>query len=157
VTELTTRVGPATNTGGTGTPPQIQITSPSDGATVPPGFNVDVTATDDGSISKVELYIDGNLSDTKTAAPYSFATDGSLAAGQHQIQTVAYDNAGNSTPTSINVTVQPGAPNPDPNPNPGNGAQNPSDLVGGCSTGGSSAGSLFLALALGGLVIRRRK
>jgi uncharacterized protein (TIGR03382 family) len=157
VTMLMTRVGPSG--GGTNGVPTVQITSPSDGAQVPPGFTVAASATDDGSVTKVELWVDGNLADTRTSGPFTFSTDAGLAEGAHQIQTIAYDNSGQSSTAQIGVTIAAGAPDPGDGGGGGGGGNgaDPSDIVGGCQAGGGGAGFLLIGLALGGLVIRRRK
>jgi uncharacterized protein (TIGR03382 family) len=157
--ELLTIIGPGGGGTGTDAAPQVLITSPSDGAVVPPGFTVSANATDDGTVSRVELYVDGTLVDTKTSGPFSFVTSGSMAEGDHTIETVAYDDSNQQNSAQIAVTVQNGAPDPTGGGGGGGGGngQDPGDLVGGCSAGGSGGGFLFLALALGGLVIRRRR
>jgi len=159
---LLERIGP----GGGTTPnaaPTISISSPPNGSTVPPGFSVVADADDDGSISAVELYIDGQLADTKIAAPFTFQTSADLGEGSHQIQTVVYDDTDQDAQTTILVTVANGAPNPDPDGSGGNGAdgdQTPAELVGGCqATGGGASGGLLalLGITLAGLPRRRRR
>ena len=106
---LLQRVGPA-GTADTA-PPNVSITSPSNGATVRPGFAVDVSASDNVGVTKVELYVDGALADTKTAAPFSFTTSSSLSNGAHTIETRAYD-ASNTTrrrSTSQSIRARPAA------------------------------------------------
>lgn len=162
-TMMMTRVGAAGGGGGTNPAPVVAITSPSEGAMVRPGFRVDVSAQDDGSIAKVELMIDGALVDTKTAGPFSFTTATTMAMGQHTIETVATDNANQTTSKTISVTISNEAPPQDPpdgdgDGNPDDGSDDPGALVSGCQAGGTSgAGGLaLLGLALVGLVRRRR-
>src|SRR5437867_1386032 len=89
------------------TPPSTSITSPSNGATV--GGNVTVTssASDNASVSKVELYIDGKYFATDTTASYSFLWNTSnYANGSHSLVTKAYDPTGTvGTSTTVTVTV----------------------------------------------------
>src|SRR5206468_10621259 len=57
-------------------PPTLAITSPADGATVPPGFAVEVTATDNVAVTMTTLSIDGQPAAIDPGAgPYTFATD----------------------------------------------------------------------------------
>ncbi|MEU3168284.1 glycoside hydrolase family 6 protein [Streptosporangium sp. NPDC006930] len=70
------------------------MTSPASGSTHQAGAAVPLaaTASDDGSISKVEFYVDGALVNTDTSAPYSYSATG-LASGSHTASAKAYDNA----------------------------------------------------------------
>lgn len=146
--------------------PTVSILSPSDGATVPPGFSVTASAEDNIGIARVELYIDGVLAETKTAAPFTFVTSGAIGNGSHIIETRAYDSK-NTTSESIAVFVEEGAdPVPDPsNPDPTNPDPNnpnpsaPGDLVGGCSAASSSGNGLgaLAVLMLGFALTRRRR
>jgi len=159
---MLTRVGAAGGGGGADGIPTVAITSPSNGAQVRPGFRVDVDADDDGNVAKVELYIDGALVDTKTAAPFSFTTTTTMAMGAHSVQTIATDNAGQTSSEQINVTVASDAPPQDPpdgDDNPDDGSTDPNELVSGCQTGGGAGGGglALLGLALAGLVARRRR
>ncbi len=165
VTMLTQRIGLADTLA-----PSVSITSPSNGAVVPTAFTVATTASDNIAVTKVELYVDGALVQTKTAPPYSFDLTG-LATGGHSIQAKASDGV-NATDTTINVTVQTGAPPPNPNPEPQD-PQDPQDpnnpdtdgdgnadtITGGCQTGaGGGMGALAgLGLALLALRPRRRR
>jgi uncharacterized protein (TIGR03382 family) len=147
--------------------PSVSINSPADGAVVPPGFTVQVEASDDKGIARVELYIDGVLDQTLTTGPFTFTTPATLSEGTHIIETRAYDSK-NVAEQSISVTVEEGASDPnDPN-NPGdpNDPNNPgdpnnprpADLVGTCSSGGmGGTGTLALLLFAGLAVARRRR
>ncbi|MEU8207075.1 glycoside hydrolase family 6 protein [Streptosporangium sp. NPDC049046] len=75
-------------------PPTVSLTSPASGSTHQAGAAVPLaaTASDDGSISKVEFYVDGTLVNTDTTAPYSYSATG-LASGAHTASAKAYDNA----------------------------------------------------------------
>jgi hypothetical protein len=88
--------------------PVVSITSPADAATVSSPMTVAVSATDDsGTVSKVELYVDGASTPTAsdTSTPFSFANL-SLAPGPHQLRAKAYDPTGNASLSSVvNVTV----------------------------------------------------
>jgi hypothetical protein len=55
-----------------------------------------VSASDEQTgVSKVEIYIDGNLKGTDSSSPFTFTK--SLRKGTHTVQVKAYDGAGNST------------------------------------------------------------
>ena len=96
-----TAVPPAGDT----TAPTAQITSPSSGATVSGTTNVAVTASDNVSVARVELLLDGVVAATDSAAPYQFAWDTTGATnGTHTLQARAVDSAGNNGVSSI-VTV----------------------------------------------------
>lgn len=86
------------------TPPVVMITSPADGSAVTPGFMVRTTITDNVSVARAELRLDGSLVQTQTAFPYTFTTANTLAAGQHTIEVTAYDDAGNSAKDTATVT-----------------------------------------------------
>ena len=88
--------------------PAVAITSAS---TSGGKLYVSVSASDNVAVAKVELYLDGGLAGTKTAAPYNFTVNlNSLALGAHTLQAKAYDSAGNvssSTPVSFtNATTR---------------------------------------------------
>jgi|GEM_PF-3320474 len=80
-------------------PPVASLTGVSDGQVGTVGSTVEVLiqARDVQGIEKVELYKDGLLVDTLTAAPYVF--DYEIAAGIQRLQAVAYDTVGNSSAT----------------------------------------------------------
>jgi chitodextrinase len=88
------------------TPPSVSISSPAAGAAVTLPATVSVSASDNLAVGKVELYRNGTLVATRTAAPYDFTwTDG--ASGSYTLTAVAYDssNVGSvSTPVSVTAT-----------------------------------------------------
>lgn len=88
------------------TPPVVSITSPSNGATVSGNkLTISVNASDSSGISRVELYVDGQLKSTITSAPYTFNQNPrNWTAGAHTLQAKAYDGAGN-VGTSTIITV----------------------------------------------------
>jgi MYXO-CTERM domain-containing protein len=124
----------------------VKITSPVDGASVDPGFQVTATAS---GAAVVGLFIDGTLLRTATTAPYVFPTPTSLAFGTHDIQVVAQDAQNNQVVSEIRVHVRfsPVPVGPPPEPETGRG--------GGCQVGGDPA--LGLALVAGLLAMRRRR
>ncbi len=76
------------------TAPTVQITQTVVGSL---SVTVKVNATDNIGVTKVELYADGVLADTETAAPYTLVWDTSQVKGKssHTLTVKAYDAAGN--------------------------------------------------------------
>ena len=85
-------------------PPVVHITAPTTGASVPAGFKVEATATDDQGVLRVDFSIDGAVVGSSTTAPYTLTTAASLAPGAHMIAATAYD-AANHTTDSVTVTI----------------------------------------------------
>jgi len=86
-------------------PPEVEIISPADGSTNSGALLVQVTATDDGGIAYVALYIDGDSVDVSTSAPHTFAGDISdHPDGDIVLTAKAVDTSGNST-FSAPVTI----------------------------------------------------
>ena len=87
--------------------PAVSLTSPSNGSTYNSGQTVRFSANasdTDGSISKVEFFVDGSLIATDNVAPYS--VDRVINDGSHSVWAKAYDNSGNQTSSSVrNFTV----------------------------------------------------
>jgi len=85
--------------------PSVSIISPSDTASV--GTNVSITAstTDDGLVTNVAFYADGNLLGNVTSKPFSLTWTGA-AGGSHALTAVAQDNDGLATTSAtVNITV----------------------------------------------------
>ena len=79
----------------TNPPPSVSFTAPSSGASVPAGsvaVSVSASDTDGGSVTGVQLYVDGGSVGTDTTAPYSWTVN--LLAGGHTLRAVATDNSG---------------------------------------------------------------
>jgi hypothetical protein len=92
--------------------PTASISSPADGSTVNDDTTVNVDASDNVAVTRVELWADGSLSSTDNTAPFGF-TIGSLnlSTGTHTLQAKAYDAAGNTGSSSvIGVTVDRSTP-----------------------------------------------
>jgi hypothetical protein len=123
--------------------PTVGITSPRDGETVPPMFDVDFTATDNAKVLMASLYIDGTPSGSVVAAPLSITMPRSLTAGTHKLRIVATDG-NNEKAQEITVTVDENAED---------------DVMGGCAAGGGGGGGAAeaaLSVALAALARRRR-
>lgn len=151
VTLLTERLGANTGTGpGGNNDPTLGITSPSNGAIVPPGFQIQFDAT---NVQNATLFVDGVEANSLTQAPFVFTTSATLSDGPHEFVIEATNGTATKT-ERIAVTVRKGALPPSGNGN--NDGVNSGDLSGGCSSGGNGSG-LLLALGLLGLVVRRRR
>ncbi|ACN15734.1 putative alkaline serine protease (subtilase family protein) [Desulforapulum autotrophicum HRM2] len=87
--------------------PVVAITSIQGGALVSGGITVDVSATDEGGVALVELYLDGVLLDEHITSPYAFFWDTTAYAnGTYALVAVAFDTAGNQgVSEAINVSV----------------------------------------------------
>jgi hypothetical protein len=93
-------------TAGDTTAPSTSIGAPLNGASVSGSVPVFVTATDNVGVTKVELSVDGSLLATSASAPYDFTWDASGASvGTHSIVARTYDAAGNTSSSSVAVTV----------------------------------------------------
>ena len=88
------------------TAPSTSITSPSGGTNVQGLVAVDVAATDDAGVSRVELLVNGVKIGSDTAAPYGFSWDSAQTPdGEASITAYAYDAAGNAASHSVKVSV----------------------------------------------------
>ena len=89
------------------TVPSTAITSPTSGAVVTFGVTIAANASDNLGVTKVEFYVDSTLIGNDTTSPYSIVWNSTIIQnGAHQLKSKAYDQAGNSTFSSvINVTV----------------------------------------------------
>ncbi|ABU73838.1 chitinase C-terminal domain-containing protein [Vibrio campbellii] len=92
--------------------PTVSLTSPSASASITTGdvVNLAADAADtDGTVSKVEFFVDGALVRTSTAAP--FTASWTATEGVHEFSTKAYDdkNAA-STVSAVTLTVAAGQP-----------------------------------------------
>ena len=89
------------------TAPAVAIGTPSSGMSVSGVVGVDVTATDAGGVTQVELYANNKLVANDVAAPYQFSLDTTtLADGPLTLVAKARDASGNTgTSASVQVTV----------------------------------------------------
>ncbi len=91
------------------TPPTVSIATPAEGATVS-GTAVELAATaaDEVGVAGVQFKLDGaDLGVEDTSAPYSVTWDSTTAAiGAHTLAALAWDAAGNTTPSAgVSVSV----------------------------------------------------
>jgi uncharacterized protein (TIGR03382 family) len=147
-------------------PPMAQVTFPQNGATVPPSFTVEASIVDTDLV-KAELFIDGTLSSTISASPFSFQVS-NLSVGPHVLEIKATDGADQVATQTINVTVantggggsgggsgEGGGGGGGEGGGEGGGVGD-GDIYGGCSTG-SGAGLAFAFAGLGLVALRRRR
>ena len=92
-----------------GSPPTVTLTQPANGATfaAPATVSVAATASDDGTVTRVEFFNGAAKLGEDTTAPYSF-TWGGVTAGTYTITARATDDLGASTtsaPSTITVTA----------------------------------------------------
>lgn len=87
--------------------PSVSITNLVNGISITGTQAIKVSATDNTAVTKIELYIDGQLKTqtTESTLSYSWNTR-KVANGYHTIVTKAFDAAGNQNQTSIQVNVQ---------------------------------------------------
>ncbi len=104
VWELT---GPCSG-GGSGSAPQVSITSPTSGTNITTGSSIIINASasdSDGSVSKVEFYNGTIKLGEDVTSPYSY-TWNNAANGSYSLTAVATDNdATTNTSTAVNITV----------------------------------------------------
>jgi hypothetical protein len=87
-------------------PPTVAIAAPGSGAVVSPvGFSVEVSADDDGGVSRVDLYVDGALAVSISAPPYeAFVTTLGLdSLVTHTVSAVAVDGDGLTAADTIDA------------------------------------------------------
>lgn len=99
------------------TPPQVWFTSPAGNANLSGIVNIQVQASDNKAVSKVEVYINNLLKATGYATSCNYTWDtGAGANGSYIIKAIAYDSSKNTKTAQISVTVnnvapaQPGTP-----------------------------------------------
>lgn len=89
------------------TAPVVGITSPTSSPPVSGAVVVNVLATDDVGVTRMEYYIDGVLKKTDGAAPFAYTmASGNYADGAHTLMVKAYDAAGNVGTSSTSITIQ---------------------------------------------------
>jgi Zn-dependent metalloprotease len=144
------------------TAPTIDITNPTAGAQVLPGFQVTVTAADNVGILRIELSIDGMMVATSNTSPLTFTTPMTLAPGMHHVQATAFD-AFNQTTDALDVklaqvcAMDPECPMGEICESglctPG---KRPEESTGCCDAGGQVPTGAFV-LAFGTLLVLRRR
>jgi YVTN family beta-propeller protein len=87
--------------------PTVSLTTPATGATVSGTVTLSATATDNVAVAGVQFLVDNTpLGDEDTIAPYSVAWNTTTATnGTHTLTARARDAAGNTTTSTVSVTV----------------------------------------------------
>lgn len=87
--------------------PTVSIATPAANASVSGLATVNISASDNVGVTKVELRVNGSLLGTDTTAPYTFSWDSTkVANGMATLQARALDAAGNAaSSTSVAVNV----------------------------------------------------
>jgi hypothetical protein len=98
------------------TPPQVGIAAPAPAAVVSGTTEVTADASDSAGVDLVELYLDGQLVDSLTSAPYAWSWDTTQQPnGSHTIKARARDLAGNAADSApVTVTVNNATADPTP-------------------------------------------
>ncbi|WP_027395475.1 carbohydrate-binding protein [Aquimarina latercula] len=95
--------------GGTNIKPEVSVTSPSNGTNFEEGQSVTIKANasdSDGTVSKVEFFVNGSLVGTDTTSPYNITTTLNNV-GNYTITAKAIDNdEAVSTSVPITITVE---------------------------------------------------
>jgi len=88
--------------------PEVEFLSIISGSCFEPQGNItaDVKATDNGSITKVELRSNGTLVGTDYTEPYTFNLT-NYAEGLYLFEAMAYDNENKTAKSTVNVSVEP--------------------------------------------------
>src|SRR5205814_5559809 len=95
------------------TRPRVSIHTPSESARVSGSIGITVNASDNVGVVRVQLLVDGTAVANDTAAPFEFVLpSGSLSIGNHTLEVVAYDAAGNSASQVRRVTMVAAAGSP---------------------------------------------
>ena len=90
----------------TDNPPSVQITSPQNGATISGQVTIQITASDDNGVSKVELYIDTTKLAELTSSPYTYSLNtNSYSNGTHIIKAIAYDTINQQSVHQVSVVI----------------------------------------------------
>ncbi len=88
-------------------PPMLSFITPLDHEVVCGKVRVEVSASDDSQVSKLDLNIDGALKYTGTVAPYIYDWDSlNYPNGIHRLKAAAYDDQGATASAQIEVNVQ---------------------------------------------------
>lgn len=89
--------------------PTVQLTAPTNGATIYATANLTASATDNTGVTKVEFVADGVVVGSDTTSPYSASWNTSAVTnGSHSLIVKAYDAAGNIGTATATITVKNG-------------------------------------------------
>ncbi|HYI02390.1 Ig-like domain-containing protein [Hyalangium sp.] len=123
------------------TAPGVALTQPTDGSVVQGGVTLEVSATDNRGVSRVDFFLGTTLLGSDSTAPFTLTWEtGALLNGGYTLSAKAYDpvgNAGTSSPVTVSVS------------NPGNASYDLTLKVPRCSAISSKCDSLTLAQGRG--------
>ena len=86
--------------------PAASVLNPAAGSTVSGLVSVDVAASDNVGVTRVDLLVNGKVTASTTSAPYLFSFDSTTLSGTVSIGAVAYDAAGNAgSASTVSVAV----------------------------------------------------
>jgi fibronectin type 3 domain-containing protein len=87
--------------------PTVSITAPSNNADAIGTTGITTSVSDNEAIAKVDMLIDGVLSESKNTIPYNFAWDSTkVSNGQHTITVRAFDSSNNQATATVTVNVK---------------------------------------------------
>ncbi len=87
--------------------PNVDITSPTNNATVSGVFTINANASSPSGVNKVEFFLDNILVVTDSEAPYSTNYDSaSLSNGTHKLSAIVTSNSGATASDEINIKVE---------------------------------------------------
>ncbi len=87
-------------------PPTVSIVNSNNTTVINENVSIEVEATDDTAIERVEIFANGNLIQTLNASPFIYnwnIRDSSLLNGDYTLTAVAYDTADNQTTSSPKI------------------------------------------------------
>lgn len=85
--------------------PQVTIQQPQNGSRITQSpFTVQTKVSNTNSVAKVDLLIDGQVIETKTAEPYTFVVTRKILDGEHTLAIQVTDTYGRTADTSIQAT-----------------------------------------------------
>jgi len=88
------------------TPPEVSFIEPQAGAVVRPGFPVQVNATDNTRVDRLEVWINGSMvAEIPTTSPPFVVSTPVVDDGPATVEVRAYDNRGDQASASVDVTV----------------------------------------------------
>jgi hypothetical protein len=117
--------------------PLLTLTTPPNFSTVPPGFVVKATGSDNKGVTGAVLKIDGIQADSRTGSgPFVFTTPRTLSEGAHTV-VVELTDGKNFKSEMRSVSVKIGAPPLDDT------GEFDNDVIGGCAAGRGTTGTLF--------------
>jgi hypothetical protein len=91
------------------TPPTVQLTAPTDGATLSGSVLLAATAGDNAGVSRVEFLVDGAQVGSDATAPYELTwNSATVSDGPHTVTARAVDGAGNTATSARSVTTSNG-------------------------------------------------